>query len=88
MTRAGAPLAGDTVFAPLYRRRGRLRGDVKEGPQESLRHARGNAGGPTATPAKIVVKLMYEIVDVAGRTGCRPVARSITGRVLRDAPGT
>ena len=48
------------MFAPLYRRRGRRLFDVNERPRESLRHALANAGGPTATPGKIVVELMFD----------------------------
>ena len=52
-------LAGDTVFAPVYRTRGRRRVDVNERPRESLRHAIANAGGTGAPPGKIVAELMF-----------------------------
>lgn len=52
-------LTGDTVFAPVYRTRGRRRVDVNEKPRDSLRHAIANAGGPTAPPGKIVAELMF-----------------------------
>jgi hypothetical protein len=52
-------LAGNTVFAPLYRRRGRRHVDVNDRPRESLRHAIANAGGPTAPPGKVVAELMF-----------------------------
>ena len=52
-------LAGDTVFAPVYRTRGRRRVDVNAKLRESLRHAIANAGGRTAPPGKIVAELMF-----------------------------
>lgn len=52
-------LAADTVFAPVYRTRGRRRVDVNTRPRDSLRHAIANAGGPTAPPGKIVAELMF-----------------------------
>ncbi|WP_051144192.1 hypothetical protein [Modestobacter italicus] len=52
-------LAGDTVFAPVYRTRGRRRVDVNERPRDNLRQAIGNAGGPAARPGKVVAELMF-----------------------------
>ena len=52
-------LAADTVFAPVYRTRGRRRVDVNDKPRNSLRHAIANAGGPAAPPGKIVAELMF-----------------------------
>lgn len=52
-------LAGGTVFAPVYRIRGRRRVDVNDRPRESLRHAVANAGGPAVPPGKVVAELMF-----------------------------
>lgn len=52
-------LAADTVFAPVYRTRGRRRVDINDRPRDSLRHAIANAGGPTAPSGKIVAELMF-----------------------------
>jgi hypothetical protein len=52
-------LAGETVFAPVYRTRGRRRVDINDRPRDNLRHAIVNAGGPTARPGKIVAELMF-----------------------------
>ncbi|SFE43891.1 Abi family protein [Blastococcus tunisiensis] len=52
-------LTGDTVFAPVYRKRGRRRVDVNNKTRDSLRHAIANAGGRTAPPGKIVAELMF-----------------------------
>ena len=51
--------AADTVFAPVYRTRGRRRVDVNNKPRDSLRHALVNAGSRTAPPGKIVAELMF-----------------------------
>ncbi|NIH69223.1 hypothetical protein [Modestobacter marinus] len=52
-------LAGERVFAPVYRTRGRRRVDVNEKPRDNLRHAVINAGGPAARPGKVVAELMF-----------------------------
>ncbi len=52
-------LAANTVFAPVYRTRGRRRVDVNNKTRDSLRQAIANAGGPTAPPGKIVAELMF-----------------------------
>ncbi|MCZ2812025.1 hypothetical protein O2W15_11330 [Modestobacter sp. VKM Ac-2979] len=52
-------LAGETVFAPVYRTRGRRRVDINERPRENLRQAIGIAGGPAARPGKVVAELMF-----------------------------
>jgi hypothetical protein len=52
-------LAGETVFAPVRRTRGRRRVDINERPRENLRQAIGNAGGPAARPGKVVAELMF-----------------------------
>lgn len=52
-------LAGETVFAPVFRTRGRRRVDINDRPRDNLRHAITNAGGLNARPGKIVAELMF-----------------------------
>ena len=63
-------LAGETVFAPVYRTRGRRRVDINERPRDNLRQAMGNAGGPQARPGKVVAELMFgfwRYLSISGR---------------------
>lgn len=52
-------VAGQQVFAPVFRTRNRRRVDVNQQPREALRKAMAAAGGPAATPGKVVAELMF-----------------------------
>lgn len=51
--------AGDTVFAPLYRRRGNHQVDVNRQPRASIQQALRAAGGADAPAGKVIAELPF-----------------------------